>query len=111
MAKFPEIPDNDSREKLLEDLEYGGMFGYATARGAYDHYPSTLEFEDAVLRDVMNRAFAIAEKELDAFQYKMDCLIGNLSNGKISKSGVDNSIIESVIQEEFEKIFEGDRDE
>ena len=55
----------DSRKQLLEDLSYGGMYGYANARGLGNDFPSTLEFEYAVLRDVMNRAVGIAYDEAD----------------------------------------------
>ena len=104
------LPEADSRGKLLQDLSYGGFYGYANARGMSFAFPSTLEFEDAALHDVMNRAFAIAASEaetsLDEIRYKMDGLISSLSNGKISKSLVENSVIESVITEEFEAAFE-----
>ena len=52
-----------------------------------------------------------ADDDDSAFKYKMDCLICNLSNGMISKSWVDNSVIESVITEEFEKAFDEEREQ
>ena len=61
--KYPNIPSNDTRKKLLQDLEYGGFYGYANARQMPLDWPSTLDFEDAVLRDIMNRATAIGRAE------------------------------------------------
>ena len=55
----------DSRRQLMEDISYGGIYGYAMARGIMQVVPSTLEFEDEVLRDVMNRATAVAYAESD----------------------------------------------
>ena len=60
-----ELPKNDSRKALLTDLAYGGISGYAHARGIEHDFPSTLEFEDAVLHDVFNRAVSIAYDEAD----------------------------------------------
>ena len=40
------------------------------------------------------------------FKFKMDCLVCELSNGMISKSGVDNAIIKSVIDEAYQEDFE-----
>lgn len=62
---YPELSSDDSRKKLLEDIAHGGISGYAYARGIAQDYASTLEFEDAVLRDVLNRATAIAYDEAD----------------------------------------------
>jgi hypothetical protein len=62
---YPELSSDDSRNNLLEDLAYGGLSGYAHARGIAMDFPSTLEFEEAVLRDVLNRATAIAYDEAD----------------------------------------------
>ena len=45
----------------------------------------------------------------EELRYKMDCLVSNLSNGKISKSLADNAVIESVISEEYEASFEEER--
>ena len=66
MSKFPTLPDEDSIDQLQADLAYGGLFGYAMSRGAYDNYPSTLEFEDAILRDVMNRSIKIGAADTEA---------------------------------------------
>jgi len=46
------------------------------------------------------------DNEHSAFVYKMDCLICELSNGMISKSRAENSVIKSVIEEEFAKDYE-----
>lgn len=62
---IPNLPENDNRETLLKDLSYGGFYGYANARGMSFDFPSTLEFEDAALHDVMNRSYAIARSEAE----------------------------------------------
>ena len=64
-AMYPELSKDDNRKKLLQDLDYGGFYGYANARQMPLDWPSTLEFEDAVLRDVMNRTVSIAYREAD----------------------------------------------
>ena len=60
------LPKNDSRKALLEDISSGGVYGYAYARGFGDwNYPSTIEFEESVLRDILIRATSISYAEAD----------------------------------------------
>lgn len=87
---YPNLPGNDTHKRLLDDMSYGSMYGYAIARGMSANFPSTLEFEDAVLVDVMNRAMAIAfEKSIAGLIRCRDCRFVYLEDGAIKRHWCD----------------------